>query len=100
MTVSATVNNPAIPTIPPGGRMPRPQDFEIELQSLPTWVRPEVVFWYRQWRKIRDACWGERVVKDGQTYYLPPMPGQEPSEYMDYLDRATYYNFSERTVSS
>lgn len=100
MTVDATQNNPAVPAVPPGSRIARPQEFRVELKSLPTWIRPEVTYWYSQWLKIRDACAGERPIKELRTYYLPAMAGMDPTEYDDFLNRATYYNFSSRTVSS
>jgi uncharacterized protein DUF4055 len=100
MTVAESRNNPAVPAVPPGTRVARPQDFRVELKSLPTWVRPEVIYWYATWLKIRDACAGERQIKDLHTYYLPALDGMDDGEYAAFADRATYYNFSSRTVSS
>lgn len=100
MTVDATQNNPQTPSVPPGSRVARQQEFRVELKSLPTWIRPEVTYWYSQWLKIRDACMGERQIKELKTYYLPQQPGMDDVEYDDFLSRATYYNFSSRTVSS
>lgn len=100
MPVSQTLNNPTTPAVPPGLRTARPQEWRIELKNLPTWVRPEVIYWYPQWLKIRDACSGERQIKELRTYYLPAMDGMDPNEYDSFAQRATYYNFSSRTVFS
>lgn len=100
MTVNQTANNPASTAVPPGLRTARPQEWRVELKNLPTWVRPEVIYWYSQWLKIRDACAGERQIKELRTYYLPAMDGMDPGEYDSFAQRATYYNFSSRTVSS
>lgn len=99
MTVDATQVNPQ-PAVPPGLRTSNPQDFLIEFKNLPGWVRPEVVYWYPQWRMIRDACEGERRIKELGTYYLPMLEGMEARDYDAFKSRATYYNFTQRTVSS
>lgn len=100
MTVTETQNNPQVPAVPPGSRIARPQDFRVDLKVLPAWVRPEVIYWYQQWLMIRDACAGERQIKDLNTYYLPALEGMESGEYAAFAQRATYYNFSNRTVSA
>jgi hypothetical protein len=43
---------------------------------------------------------GERQIKELKTYYLPQQPGMDDAEYDDFLSRATYFNFSSRTVNS
>jgi hypothetical protein len=100
VTVDATQNNPAVPAVPPGMRVAHPQDYRVELKSLPTWVRPEILYWYPAWLSIRDACAGERQVKALRTYYLPTLEGMEQGEYDSFLARSTYFNFSARTVSA
>lgn len=86
--------------IPPVGRNVSPREFRIELTMLPAWAHPEVVYWYKSWQMIRDAGGGERPVKDAGSYYLPALEGMEPNEYNTFKDRATYYNFTGRTVNA
>jgi hypothetical protein len=97
MTVEATRQNPQAPTV---GRSVSQTEFRVETLALPAWVHPEVVYWYPVWIMIRDAIEGERQVKEKGQAYLPRMEGQDASEYAGYLKRATYYNFTGRTVAA
>lgn len=49
---------------------------------------------------IRDASAGERAIKDQRSTYLPMLEEMEADEYAAYLDRATFYNFTGRTVGA
>lgn len=75
-------------------------EFQINSHALPTWAHPEVKYWYDTWRQVRDACAGERVIKEQATTYLPKLDGMADDEYAAYLSRATYYNFTGRTASA
>lgn len=75
-------------------------EFLINSHGLPTWAHPEVKYWFDTWRKIRDACAGERVIKDAGTTYLPKLDAMADDEYAAYLSRATYYNFTGRTAGA
>jgi hypothetical protein len=72
----------------------------LEQLALPTWAHPEVAYWTPVWRTIRDVCDGERAIKDAGTAYLPQLDGMESDEYAAYIDRATFYGFTERTASA
>lgn len=67
---------------------------------LPDWVHPEASYWYDEWMLIRDAIAGEREIKLEKTLYLPKLEGQDYSEYDSYLDRATFYPFTGRTLNA
>jgi hypothetical protein len=49
---------------------------------------------------IRDCVAGERAIKDNQTMYLPALDSMDGSGYSSYIDRATFFNFSGRTVEA
>jgi Domain of unknown function (DUF4055) len=77
------------------------RDIKPERESVPNWAHPEVLYWYDEWRLIRDAASGERDVKDGSGVYLPRLDGMDnEAEYQAYVDRATYYNFTGRTIQA
>lgn len=71
-----------------------------ELLGLPPWVHPGVAYNYTEWMLLRDAAEGEKAIKDGAKAYLPHMSGMDDEEYVGYLDRATYYNFTGRTIGA
>lgn len=68
--------------------------------NYPLWTHPGVLYWRDDWRLIRDAAAGEKEVKDAAQAYLPQLDAQDNAEYDAYRDRATYYNFTGRTVSA
>lgn len=78
----------------------RREQIAPELLGLPPWVHPGVAYNYTEWMLLRDAAEGEKAVKDGAKAYLPHMSGMDDEEYVGYLDRATYYNFTGRTISA
>lgn len=67
---------------------------------LPLWTHPAVKYYFDEWVLIRDASAGEKEIKDAGRYYLAKLDGQDDAEYAAYLDRATYYNFTGRTISA
>ena len=75
-------------------------DLRSAVVNCPTWAHPDVLYWWREWRMIRHACEGERTIKDWGDVYLPMLEGMEGDEYIAYLDRATFYNFTGRTVTA
>lgn len=75
----------------------RRENLFATLWSLPTWAHPEVVYYYEDWKLIRDAVAGSKEVKAENTRYLPKMETMTDTEYLAYLDRATYYNFVGQT---
>lgn len=76
----------------------RREDIFPEQFNLPSWTHPEVVYNFQDWRLIRDAAAGERQVKAEGPTYLPKFEGMDDSEYRTYLDSATFYNFTDRTI--
>lgn len=67
------------------------------IDALPPWVHPMVLMMWEDWRMVRDCCEGERAIKDAESLYLPMQEGMEPGEYASFLDRATFFNFTDRT---
>jgi len=51
-----------------------------------------------QWKRCRDTVAGTDAVKGERTKYLPWLTGQDDLEYGAYLNRALFFNASERTV--
>ena len=51
-----------------------------------------------QWRRCRDTVTGTDSIKAGQEKYLPRLDAQNSGEYRSYLQRATFYGASKRTV--
>lgn len=50
-----------------------------------------------QWRKCRDCIEGEETVKRAKTRYLPKIEGQDDARYAAYLQRALFFNATDRT---
>jgi hypothetical protein len=48
---------------------------------------------------IRDSIIGEVEIKRKNTRYLPRMDGQNDIDYASYLDRAVFFNMSQRTLT-
>lgn len=71
-----------------------------ETDTAPSWVHPEYNYWHGEWLMLRDAAAGEKDIKSRRTAYLPQLSGMDDEEYDAYLDRATYYNFTGRTISA
>jgi hypothetical protein len=71
-----------------------------ERHKLPDWANAEVQYHYEDWIKLRDAADSERVIKTAAETYLPRFPGMDAAEYAGYLQRASYYNFTGRTIKA
>lgn len=84
----------------PRARLISNPDPRMAALACPTWAHPDVAYWWDEWKMIRHACEGERAVKDQFTTYLPMLEGMDGDEYRSYLDRATFYNFTGRTVTA
>ena len=71
--------------------------------SNPSYTRPEVVELTPRWDMIRDCISGQEAIKFKTALYLPkPNPDDQSAEnkqrYLDYLNRAVFYNATARTV--
>lgn len=75
-------------------------DVLLSARELPAWAHPEVHYWYPEWRKIRDCIAGERTVKEMGEQYLPALEGMPAQDYASFVERATYHNFTARTVNA
>lgn len=70
----------------------------VNLFALPPWTHPEVLYWWGDWKMIRDCASGEKEIKAERQLYLPMFESMDAQEYESYLDRATFYNFTGRTI--
>jgi len=52
----------------------------------------------RQWQKVRDSLEGEERIHERGTAYLPRPAGMKPNDYLSYIERASFYAVSERTL--
>lgn len=76
------------------------ESIKPELFELPEWAHPELLYWIDDYKLIRDAIAGPKEIKAERQTYLPKFAGMEDDEYEAYLTRATYYNFTARTVTA
>lgn len=53
-----------------------------------------------QWRTMRDAIEGDEAIKAANVRYVPQLIGQTADEYAAYLQRATYFNATQRTLDA
>ena len=74
-------------------------DFPITTAVHTTFVHPEYQYWYRWWMMLRDTVIGEVEIKRKNEFYLPRMEGMTDPEYAAYLDRAVFFNMTQRTLS-
>lgn len=51
------------------------------------------------WTRIRDCVAGQDAVQAKGEVYLPRLKDQTPDDYQAYVNRATFYNASGRTIS-
>jgi hypothetical protein len=61
---------------------------------------PQYVAYKPVWKKCRDASDGQRAIHAGKELYLKKLSEQEDPEYDAYLDRASYFNATGRTVEA
>ncbi len=78
----------------------RKKQFDHLHRYVPSWAHDDYKYWYSDWKLMRDTYAGERQVKDEGPLYLPSMEAMDKDEYASYLDRATFYNAVNRTVSA
>lgn len=52
------------------------------------------------WRKCRDCVDGQESIHRGGQLYLPKLGGQTEQEYADYVQRASFFNATSRTVDA
>lgn len=50
-----------------------------------------------QWKTNRDACAGQKAIKDGKTRYLPGFQPEDIERYRAYVKRARFLNVTGRT---
>ena len=70
------------------------------LSSYPGWAHPDVHYWEDNWQMLRDTVMGEREMKDNARRYLPQPSGMEDDDYVFFLDNATYFNMTSRTLGA
>lgn len=68
--------------------------------SYPSWTHPDVIYAEEDWELLRDTYAGEREVKGKTVHYLPQPDGMDEDQYRFYIDNATYYNMTARTVGA
>ena len=76
------------------------KDIASLTSSYPSWTHPDVIYAEEDWELLRDAFAGEREVKAQATKYLPQPSGLDDNDYATYLNNATYYNMTARTVGA
>jgi hypothetical protein len=64
-----------------------------------TSLHPQYEDFFPLWRKCRDAIDGEEAVKEERERYLPSMRGMDQLDYDAYLERASFYGATGRTVN-
>ncbi len=74
-------------------------DFPTTTTTHTTFVHPEYQYWRDHWQMIRDSIMGEVEIKRKNERYLPKMQDMQPDEYQAFLDRAVFFNMSQRTVT-
>lgn len=58
---------------------------------------PQYEEFFDDWTRCRDAFGGRRLIKAAGSKYLPRMEAQQVDEYADYLQRAQWFDGTERT---
>lgn len=75
-------------------------DIATLMTSYPSWVHPDVAYAETEWNLLRDAFEGERALKRYPDLYLPKPSGMDDDQYDFYVENATYYNMTARTVGA
>lgn len=63
-------------------------------------VHPDYLYWAPIWARIRDAELGEIQVKSKGASYLPKQQGHDWEQYRSYLQRATFFNMTSKTLNA
>ena len=63
-------------------------------------LHPDYLRFRDSWTRCRDAVAGEDRIKNKGSTYLPPLPShtKDQNRYRAYLNRATFYNATSRTL--
>jgi hypothetical protein len=62
-------------------------------------THPDYDAYTAKWQRCRDVIEGEDRIKERATAYLPRPGGMEAAPYVNYKDRALFYNATERTLA-
>jgi hypothetical protein len=76
------------------------KDISSLTTTYPAWAHPDVAYAETDWQLLRDAYEGERAIKQQAAVYLPQSSGMDDDQYELYLENATYYNMTARTVGA
>lgn len=72
---------------------------ELTFTASPV-LHPDYKYWAQHWQAIRDAEIGEVEIKRKGQRYLPKLQSQDAQQYARFLDRATFYNMTSRTLQA
>lgn len=62
-------------------------------------LHPDYKKFLPKWERCRDVCAGQDDVQAAGTKYLPKLNDQAPNDYKAYVQRATFYNATWRTIA-
>jgi len=61
-------------------------------------VHPAYSDWTDAWQRMRDVVGGDRTIRERSKAYLPVPPGRSDEEYLRYLERAYFTDFTSKTL--
>jgi hypothetical protein len=61
---------------------------------------PDYDYAWKSWKRMTDIMGGERAIKDSGIAYLPKLSKQNDAEYIQYKNRATFFEGTSRTVEA
>jgi hypothetical protein len=61
---------------------------------------PDYDYMWKSWKRMTDIMGGERSIKDSGIAYLPKLSKQNDAEYIQYKNRATFFEGTSRTVEA
>lgn len=73
-------------------------DFPVTTTLHTSFVHPEYQYWKRHWDMIRDSVVGEVQIKRKNELYLAKLENMTKDEYAAFLDRAVFFNMTQRTI--
>lgn len=79
--------------------MPAMYDFPATTTTHTSFVHPEYQYWHYWWQMLRDSVVGEVEVKRKNERYLSRMEDMTDKEYDAFLDRAVFFNMTQRTIT-
>lgn len=75
-------------------------DFPSTTTVHTTFVNPQYQYWMHWWQMIRDSVIGDVEIKRKNERYLPKIAADmTKEEYAAYLDRAVFFNMTQRTLT-